>query len=94
MTMERGGRAAREREALRAAILTIVAPCLDCPAATMNVEWSVHRGGYVVAVSHMWTCPVRRNDWSRRACDDRLRALIMLAGVNLAEYCDDVTSHR
>jgi hypothetical protein len=90
--VKRGGRAVAERDLLRAAVLTIDTPCLDCVAATVSVEWDGAR--YLVSVAHQRTCPVRRNAWSCRACDDRLRALLIMAGVPLAHYGDDVTAHR
>jgi hypothetical protein len=92
--VKRGGRAARERDMLRAAVLTIDTPCLDCPGATVSVEWSAERDRYVVAVGHARTCPVRSGTWSERACNDRLRALLIMAGVRIADYSDDVTAHR
>jgi hypothetical protein len=92
--VKRGGQAARERDTLRAALASIPDPCMDCPTRSATVEWSEERRRYVLVVDHVRTCPVRRNAWSERACSDRLKALLLLAGVPVAHYGDDVTTHR
>ena len=92
--MKRGGRAVKERDALRKALASIPALCPDCPTGMGRVEWAGSR--YVVAVYHFESCPVHRSAWSQRCCEDYLRAKLRLYGTALPDYDHDgeLITHR
>lgn len=87
--MKRGGRAVREREE-RARIAQILARepslCLDCGTVRFKVSYAEYQDRFDVVLYHLRDCPVRRSSWSMRACDDYLRALLIIAGLSLADY--------
>jgi hypothetical protein len=66
--------------------------CWDCRTARFRVE---HDGGrIVVALYHLKECPVHRSAWSARSADDYLRAVLILGGMALSDYCDVAGLHR
>jgi hypothetical protein len=48
----------------------------------------------MVALDHLRECPVLRTPWSARAADDYIRAVLIMGGMTLAEYCDVSGLHR
>ena len=66
--------------------------CHDCGTVAFRVEHGDERP--VVAVYHTATCPALRCRWSARACDDFVRACLILGGLHLADYADGELSHR
>ena len=94
--MTRGHRAGRVL-AERAAIIRIMSAepflCWDCRTARFRVEHD-GAGGHVVVLYHLRECPVRHSAWSKRAADDYVRAVLIMGGMTLAEYCDVTGAHR
>jgi hypothetical protein len=68
--------------------------CWDCRTARFRVEYDLVHGRHVVALYHLAECPAHWSSWSARAADDYLRALLIIGGMTLAEYCDVTGAHR
>ena len=90
----RAGRIALERKLISAILYAEPALCPDCGSVKFRVTFNPETGAHVIELVHDRMCPVRRSAWSRRACDDHVRALLLLGGLHLAEYDDIEPVHR
>lgn len=88
----RAGRVLAERAAIIRILSAEPFLCWDCRSARFRVESGGAR--FTVALYHLRTCPVRRSSWSERAADDYLRAVLILGGMSLSDYCDVTGAHR
>ena len=81
-----------ERALITRILGELPALCHDCGSVAFRVERGSERP--VVAVYHLASCPALRSAWSARACDDYVRAVLILGGLHLAEYGDGEVAHR
>jgi hypothetical protein len=89
------GRIIAEERALMDGILAAEAfLCWDCRTAAFGIEWDPYNERHMVALDHLRECPVLRTPWSARAADDYIRAVLIMGGMTLAEYCDVSGLHR
>lgn len=88
----RGGRVLAERAEIIRILSGEVFLCWDCRSAKFRVE---HDGArFVIALYHLRECPVHRSGWSVRVADDYVRAVLIMGGMVLADYCDPDLAHR
>ncbi len=88
------GRGAEERAEIARILSAEVFLCWDCRTASFKVAAGERRRP-VVEVFHLPTCPAyERSGWSARACEDYVRAVLIMGGLHLSDYCDGSVAHR
>jgi len=92
--VHRAGRVALERKLISEILYGEAELCLDCPTLKFRISFNPETGAHVIELIHARTCPCRRSAWSRRAADDHIRALLILGGLSLADYCDVEPTHK
>jgi hypothetical protein len=92
--VHRAGRVALERKLISAILYAEPSLCPDCMTVKFRIYCNPESGGHVIELIHKRTCPCKRSAWSRRAASDHIRAVLLLAGLHLAEYNDTECTHK
>lgn len=86
--MKRGGRSAREGEALRTALAAMVSPCPFGDDCTAVITWSAEHQMHRVTVFHK--CPARVKTVLRRDCTDFLITVLRWHGALIGDYNEEL----